>query len=120
VGYDPDDDYRDVFGVNATFDATTLLEALTQGGGGEKALGRHAVAALLNAANPDVSYRYTESEVIGIVQDAYATGDFEGPKDLLEQENELFCPLNGGDGDQDSIIYLPMIRVTHGPPDSRP
>ena len=93
VGHAPDDAYEAVFGVDASFDKT-LQEALGQGGGGEKALGRHAVAALLNAANPDVSYFYTEAEVIAAVQEAYATGDFEGAKDQLEEQNELGCPLN--------------------------
>jgi hypothetical protein len=79
-------------------------------------LGRHAVAALLNASNPDVSYYYSEAEVITLVQEAYATGDFETAKDLLEQQNELFCPLNG----QDIITYLPRISVDRGAPDSRP
>lgn len=91
--YNPDDDYEDIFGVDASFDKT-LLGALKQGGGGEKALGRHAVAALLNAASGDVSYAFTTSEVITLVQNAYATGDFEGAKNALEAENEQGCPLN--------------------------
>jgi hypothetical protein len=93
AGYNPDDAYETVFGVNASFNKT-ILGALTQGGGGEKALGRHAVAALLNAANPDVSYAFTEAEVIAMVQKAYATGDFEGTKNALEAENEQGCPLS--------------------------
>ena len=67
---------------------------MDQGGGGEKALGRHAVAALLNAASPDVDYAYTEAEVIAAVQNAYATGDFNRVKNDLEYQNELGCPLN--------------------------
>ena len=50
TGYGPGEDYDVVFGVVASFDKT-LLEALWQGGGGEKALGRHAVAALLNTTS---------------------------------------------------------------------
>lgn len=92
--YSPADDYATTFGVASSFTAT-LLEALNQGGGGEYALGRHAVAALLNAASPDVDYFYTEAEVIAAVQNAYATGDFEGTKDDLagwnEQEAPGFC-----------------------------
>ena len=71
----------------------TLLEVLQTGGGGEKALGRHAVAALLNASHPDVGYLYTVGEVIDKVQAAYTSGDFETYKDLLEVQNELDCPL---------------------------
>jgi hypothetical protein len=91
VGYARDNSYSVVFGV-AGYD-NTLLGALETGGGGENALGRHAVAALLNASNGDVGYSYTVAEVIGIVQVAYANDDFETAKDLLEEQNELDCPL---------------------------
>ncbi|HUS70129.1 MAG TPA: hypothetical protein VM075_05040, partial [Anaerolineae bacterium] len=74
----------------------TLLKALGTGGGGEKALGRHAVAALLNAvANSGVDYLYSTADVIHMVQVAYDTGDFEGIKDLFAGENEAYCPLDG-------------------------
>jgi hypothetical protein len=91
VGYSQGDSFSGVFGVPYE---KTLLEAAQTGGGGEKALGRHAVAALLNASSPDVSYAYTTAEVIALVQDAWATGDYESAKNLLEVENELGCPLN--------------------------
>lgn len=93
TGYSPSDSYEGVFGVDASFDKD-LLGALKQGGGGEKALGRHAVAALLNSASGGVSYDYSTAEVIALVQDAYASGDFEGAKNLLEAANESGCPLN--------------------------
>ena len=41
-----------------------------------------------------VTAAYGVSEVIAIVQEAYATGDFETAKDLLESENERGCPLS--------------------------
>ncbi len=94
VGYSPSDSFEAVFGVNVTYGNPTLLDALRRGGGGEKALGRHAVAALLNASNSGVPYLYSVAQVIAIVQNAYATGDFEGAKALLEAQNELGCPLN--------------------------
>jgi hypothetical protein len=95
TGYDPGDFFDTVFGVTSSFGPTfTLLDALKQGGGGEKALGRHAVAALLNSANPDVSYAFTEAEVIALVQAAYASGDFKDAKKLLEEQNQSGCPLN--------------------------
>jgi len=56
-------------------------------------LGRHSVAALLNAANPDVIYLYSEAEIIALVQEAWATGDFRTAKNLLSYENERGCPL---------------------------
>jgi hypothetical protein len=91
VGYSPDDVFADVFGVDDTYD-WTLGEAVDAKGGHEKALGRHAVAALLNAAHPGVDYPMTEAEVIALVQDAYATGDFKDAADQLAENNEL-----GGD-----------------------
>ena len=91
VGYAPGDEFDVVFGV--PYDVT-LLTALSTGGGDEKALGRHATAALLNAASPDVDYAFTEAEIIALVQDAWATGDFETAKDILEDENETACPLD--------------------------
>jgi hypothetical protein len=104
VGYTPSDLFDTVFGVTSTFPANTLLEVVVQGGGGEKALGRHAVAALLNSTNPDVDYAYETDEVIAMVQAAYASGDFEGVKNRLETENERGCTVdkdreNDDDGD---------------------
>lgn len=90
VGYSPDDLFADVFGVAYP---GTLAEAADANGGDENALARHAVAALLNASS-SVDYYYTEAEVIAIVQDAFATGDYEGAKDLFEYQNELGCPLD--------------------------
>jgi hypothetical protein len=93
VGYSTDELFSDVFGVDAG--EITLLEALNQGGGGAKALGRHAVAALLNSAS-SVDYAYSEAEIIAMVQDAYATEDYETAKDMLAYENEMGCPLDNG------------------------
>ncbi len=93
TGYAPGDNYDTVFGVYNTIDPNlTLEEAINTGGGKEKALLRHATAALLNAAHPDVDYEYLEAEIISMVQDAYSSGDFNGIKDLFEVQNEL-----GGD-----------------------
>jgi cysteine-rich repeat protein len=92
VGYLPSDVFDDVFGVNALGDAT-LLDALWARGGGLYALARHATAALLNASNLDVDYMYTEAEVIALVQDAVASGDYTSAKDRLEDANEEGCPL---------------------------
>jgi len=85
-----------VFGVLPSMgDALLLKDALALKGGGEKAFLRHAVAAYLNSKNDDVVYFFDTLEVIGIVQEVYwSTGDFEGAKDLLAEQNELFCPLD--------------------------
>lgn len=94
VNYSPSDNFETVFGVDASFSPHTLLDAVRLGGGGERAMARHAVAALLNAANPSVAYLYAEADVIAMVQNAYATGSFESTKNLFEAQNELGCPLD--------------------------
>lgn len=91
-GFDPSDGFDATFGVTSSFGGT-LMEALTRGGGGEIALGRHAVAALLNAANSGVQYDLDVAGVIAVVQAAYGSGDFEGAKDTLATLNEQGCPL---------------------------
>ena len=53
---------------------------------------RHAVAAILNAAHPDVEYSMTVAEIIAAVQAAYESGDFEPLKDQLDEYNNM-----GGD-----------------------
>jgi hypothetical protein len=63
------------------------------GGGGAKALARHATAALLNASNPAVHYPYTVTQVIFTVRLAYSSGDFETGKNLLAAANEVGCGL---------------------------
>lgn len=89
--YSPTDSYDTTFGVTSSFGGT-LLEALNGRGGGEVALGRHAVAALLNAASSSVDYDLTVAEVIAAVQSAYTSGDFESVKDDLAVYNELEAP----------------------------
>jgi hypothetical protein len=93
TGYEPEDDFGDEFGVDDSWD-DTFIEALWKKGGKEKALLRHATAALLNAAHPNVSYYYSVDDVIALVQWAYATGKFNDAKDDLEAANEMGCPLN--------------------------
>ena len=94
VGYYPTNDFAFVFTVTPSFDPHSLLDAVWLGGGGEEALARHAVAALLNSSNPSVSYMYSTADVISMVQQAYATGNFETIKNLFEAQNEIFCPLD--------------------------
>ncbi len=92
TGFGQGDSYNATFGVVSSFGGT-LLQALNRGGGGENALGRHAVAALLNAAHPGVSYDLSVGQVIAAVQAAYASGDFEGTKNTLAAFNEQGCPI---------------------------
>jgi cysteine-rich repeat protein len=98
--FSPSQNYGTVFGVRPSF-TKTLLGALQQGGGGEKALGRQAVAALLNAANARVNYAFTVQQVIAKVQQAYARRNFEAIKNELERENDRACPLSGHEDDEE-------------------
>ena len=90
--YGQSDSYDGTFGVASSFGGS-LLDALKRGGGGENALGRHATAALLNAASSGVNAMYSTGQVIAMVQAAYASGDFESTKNMLAAANELGCPL---------------------------
>jgi hypothetical protein len=92
VNYSPSDYYDPTFGVDGSFE--TLLDAVWARGGGEKALARHAVAALLSASSPDVDYAFTVGEIMAMVQAAYDSGDFEYAKNQFEYQNELGCPLD--------------------------
>lgn len=94
MGYSPSDDFDTVFGVDAFSPDITLGEALELKGGKINALARHAVAALLNATSGDVDYKYSEAEVIDMVQKAVESGDYEWAKDKLEEANEYGCPLD--------------------------
>jgi len=92
VGYAPDDYFDEVFGVGQHI---KLIDALWLRGGGENALMRHAVAALLNAAYyPDMDY-ISPAYVSSLVQEAYfGSREVEDVKDELAAYNELGCPLN--------------------------
>jgi protocatechuate 3,4-dioxygenase beta subunit len=88
--------YNTVFNLTAGQEdsSLTLLGALGRGGGGKNALGRHAVAALLNAASGGVEYAFSEAQVKAMVENAYDTNNFEPTKDQLAKENEKGADLN--------------------------
>jgi hypothetical protein len=93
--YTPTTSFQSVFGTNP-FPGMNLLEVLSQGGGGIKALGRHAVAGLLNAASPSVSYDLTTTQVIEGFNSAYNSGrggTIERQKNLFDMPNNQSCPL---------------------------
>lgn len=93
----PHQRFEVVFGVDAFAGNPTLLEVLQMGGGGVNALGRQAVAALLNAASADVDFSLTTAQVISLTRDAIASGNaarIEALKDRLEKLNQGGCPLN--------------------------
>jgi hypothetical protein len=105
VGYSPDQTLGSVFTLTGDFAGladVTLLEALSLEGGpttvdAAEILLRQAVAALLNAASPDVDYPLTEAEIIAAVNAALASGDRATILALAEELdtfNNLFCPLD--------------------------
>ncbi|MBI4304240.1 MAG: hypothetical protein HY665_07905 [Chloroflexi bacterium] len=90
TGYATTNNFNAIFGVtNSVSSSLTLLQAINLGGGGERALIRHATAALLNAAHPSVDYPLTVAQLIALVQNAYATGDFNGAANQLDSYNNL-------------------------------
>jgi hypothetical protein len=105
VNYTPSATVGSVFtGVIASLSSETLLSAL-QGGGGPGLLGaetillRAAVAALLNASNPNVSYALTALQVITEVNTALSTGDRDTILALAStldgfNNGQGGCPLN--------------------------
>ena len=96
TGFAPGDIFSDVFGAGP---GITLFEAVNLKGGGANRLMAHAVAAILNVSNPDVDYALTLVEIIALVQDAFATGDFRTAKNIFVTENERGCPIDSVCGD---------------------
>jgi hypothetical protein len=82
-----------VFGVDA-YPGMTLLDVVNNSGPPKKQLGRMAVAALLNAASPGVDFDLTTAEVIAAFNAAWASGEYEATKDMLDDLNNQGCPLN--------------------------
>ena len=82
-------------GFSSALSSLTLLQGLSTGGGGEIALMRHAIAALLNAAHPSVDYPLTTAAIIAMVNAALASGDddeIESLKDMLDRANNAHAP----------------------------
>lgn len=79
------------------FRGLTLGSVLRLGGGGLNSLGREAVAALLNAASPDVNYALSVDAVITMFNDVFPGSDFEYSElqNIFEEFNHEGCPLGG-------------------------
>jgi len=99
---------EDTFGNSN--DDITLLDAIWALGDDEGKLARHATGALLNAANENVNYGLSESEIIRLVQVAFgeitdvngefAAGEFNEIGTMFEGLNDLgeeLCPLDRAD-----------------------
>jgi len=93
IGYSPGDDFDSTFGVDWFAPDITLEKALNMRGGGIKALTRHAAAALLNAAHPDVDYPMAEADIISAVHDVDSTDKkaVTALKDTFDENNNLGC-----------------------------
>jgi hypothetical protein len=70
----------------------TLLEALKLRGGDDEALMRQAVAALLNAGNQEMDYRYSTADVLEMFKQAVDPDSLEAVKDSYETANRDGCP----------------------------
>ena len=103
--FSPDDLVGEVFDVPmelADLADDTLMDALRYHGGkgiegAARNLLRQAVAALLNACDPDVNYPMSVGGVIAAVNDALATldrGEMLGLKDMFDMYNNLGCPID--------------------------
>lgn len=94
-GYGPEDPFSSVFAD--AFPGQTLGEVVMARGGGVNALGRHSVAALLNASSSGVDYDYTAAQVISAFNSAYASDDrrvIEDQKNEFDFLNNQGCTLN--------------------------
>ena len=96
TGYNPNDIFNTVFDRNVFDPALTLFQVLNPETPVNllKQLSLQAVAALLNAAHPDINYPLTTAQVISKFQAAFDSGDYEPTKDLFDAYNNLFCPLS--------------------------
>ncbi|KRE03774.1 hypothetical protein ASE61_09075 [Bosea sp. Root670] len=73
-GVDRDWDTEAPYNKGPTVSDLSLLEALNVQGGGQNQLASQAVAALLNASDEDLNYKYTKDQVISMVKDAFDGG----------------------------------------------
>jgi hypothetical protein len=92
--YSPNTQFSAVF--NNAFPGLTLLQVLHLDGSALNVLGRQTVAALLNAASPEVDYKYSTGEVISMFNGTYPGGSLEywGLAVAFYLENTEGCPLS--------------------------
>ena len=105
----PSQSFEDFFSVDVTLRAggrntiaaPTMMQALEATGGGVNALARHAVAAILNACDPDVAYPMSVGDIIGAVQAAIAAGEGEikSLATMLDMYNNYGCPQSADDAE---------------------
>ena len=101
VGYTPSQTLGSVFAGTGSLASRTFAQALDFSGGNtlteaKQILLRQAVAALLNAAHPDVDYPKTTAEIVSDVNAALASNNRStilGLATTLDQLNNLGCPI---------------------------
>lgn len=101
TGYAPSQKLSSVFANTGTLGGKTMIEALSfKGGstidGAKQILLRASVAALLDAAHPDVNYPRTQAAIIADVSAALASNNRAAILQLaaaLDADNNLGCPL---------------------------
>jgi hypothetical protein len=79
------------------FPDKSLVDVLRNGGRGKNGLGRHAVAALLNAASPNVDYSLTVDQVVTAFNNAVASGEYKKTKKMLHELNQKKCRIQQDD-----------------------
>ncbi|CAG0947411.1 hypothetical protein ANRL1_04078, partial [Anaerolineae bacterium] len=97
TGYKPEDNCKDVFGVEIP-GYKTLHDALCSTGDGDIGMMREAVAGLLNACKPSVDYAYTKEQVISMTQQACSSGNYEPTKYALKSCNDLGAKIDNPTG----------------------
>ncbi len=93
TGYSLTDNFDAVFGITH-YGTMTLDQALDLKGGGFNALAREATAALLNSKTSTIGFKYSNAQVVKLVQDAVGANDPETTKNLLESGNTSGCKLS--------------------------
>src|SRR5262249_4636774 len=107
--HQPSDTVGSLFaGLPPRIASLTLLQALRTDGGGLNALTRQGIAAVLNAAHPEVDYPIPETGVVDMVNTAVASGDastIASATMTLATFNGLgargFCPRHDDDQGED-------------------
>ena len=66
----------------------TLEEALNAKGGDMNTLLRQSVAAMLNAAHPEINYPYSVMQIIELTQISIINEDYQKTTDMFERYNE--------------------------------
>ena len=109
AGYNPNDKFGYVAYFNSGITISsgedpTLLQALHAKGDGINKLARQAVTALLNAANPEVDYHFSVTQVIDMTQRAIMSHDYS-IADEFESYNvvdgAVLCQDNSHDKNKD-------------------